>query len=258
MTAEVLILFGNRGSGKDTIGDYLKENYDYQKESFAAPLKTMVKEAFPDFTLDDLYGESSRRETQYSQYPLKGQCLGCGGRLVQGDDDPASDLICPKCRIEYPRNVNPRIALQTLGTEWGRRLYPNIWIDGLFSRVNERTNRLHLTEKSRALNSESLNAVIRERGGKAMQNLVPPYRWVVTDGRFPNEQSRSAELGAKTVKLLRGSETPTSGHASESLLSSIPAANFSYILDNDCPLDQVWERVDTMMSELVPEARKIR
>lgn len=46
-------IIGHAGSGKDTIGKYLIENYGFEKDSFAGPLKKGVQALF-DFTDDQL------------------------------------------------------------------------------------------------------------------------------------------------------------------------------------------------------------
>lgn len=39
-------IIGKKESGKDTVGDYLVKNFEYQKYSFALPLKKVCKELF--------------------------------------------------------------------------------------------------------------------------------------------------------------------------------------------------------------------
>ena len=39
----IIVLCGVAGSGKDTIADILAEKHGFHKESFAAPLKKMLK-----------------------------------------------------------------------------------------------------------------------------------------------------------------------------------------------------------------------
>lgn len=48
---------GKKRAGKDTFGDYLVENYNFSKYSFADPLKRGVQQFF-DFTDDQLWGDS--------------------------------------------------------------------------------------------------------------------------------------------------------------------------------------------------------
>lgn len=232
-----IVLFGVRGSGKDTVGHEICNqlgHYDAHTESFAAPLKEMAKIAF-GFSHDDLYGPSKNRETMYEKFPFSGICLTCGETCMPGNHLPdVSQLIqdrtafaCPKCLILYPRYVTPRLALQTLGTEWGRRLSKNVWIDACFRRMEETLER-------------------------QKQDRTRRYKlFVVTDGRFISERQRSAELGAQTVLLLRKLEdSATATHASEKELSMIPREDFHYILDNTGSLDQLPGLVRKLLDDL--------
>lgn len=204
----ILVLGGVRGSGKDTVGALLVNNYGFKKDAFANPLKEMVKKAFPAFTDEDLYGPSSRRETQYEEYPFSGDCVACGTRcelLHHG-------WVCPRCSSSYPAYLNPRIALQTLGTEWGRRLYSEVWVDAAFRRIQGQGN------------------------------------YVITDCRFRNEVQRSAASGAFTVKLTRGLDHSSDTHQSEAEFRTIPNSFFSYVLDNAAlSLAELPEAVAKMM-----------
>tara|TARA_Y100000780_G_C13666145_1_gene410558 strand:+ start:1252 stop:1830 length:579 start_codon:yes stop_codon:yes gene_type:complete len=49
-------IVGNKGHGKDTIGDYLVDEYKFNKVSFATPLKNICKELF-NFNHEQLYGD---------------------------------------------------------------------------------------------------------------------------------------------------------------------------------------------------------
>jgi hypothetical protein len=238
MITKPLVLFGKRGSGKDTVGNLIRYSYPgFELDSFAAPIKQIAKLAFPAFTDEDLYGESSRRETLYSQYPFPGKCLRCDADCTTAFVSKLgpSSLECRACNIQYPAVLNPRIVLQTAGTEWGRRLYENVWIDALFARAAQRANELTL---ERGTEYGKLAAVTRQA------------RTVVTDGRFYNEHERAKELGAFTIKLLRNFDTKTSGHKSETEIETIPDSSFSYILDNRGTLEELPALVEAMLVHL--------
>lgn len=84
-------LTGKAGSGKDTVGDYLYEHYNYRGISFAQPVRNALAAIF------DLPYESF-------QHPWKEQPLPMIGR-------------------------SPRQLMQTLATEWGRNLvHPDLWL----------------------------------------------------------------------------------------------------------------------------------
>ena len=203
-----IVLFGVKGSGKDTVGAVLRDRYSYWKESFAWPIKQMVKLAFPKFTDEDLYGSSEARERQEPAYPMGDRCVRCNTRLVRTMGDTGELLLCGQystCGAVYPPFLSARVALQAMGTELGRRLYSDVWVDGCFERISR----------------------------DAMTN--PHYGTrgvVVTDGRFRNELVRSKALGAFCVKLTRGLKESTSTHQSEAEFRTIPDTAFDAIFDN--------------------------
>jgi len=250
-----IVLFGVKGGGKDTVGDLLAP-FMYLKEAFAGPIKEMVRLAFPRFTHNDLYGSSEARERQEPGYPMGDKCLRCDRPLVSfvskslrkrldavGAPLPrpelGSYLVCSntECNAEYPAFVNARIALQTLGTEWGRRLYPNVWVDACFARI-----------------CECVQQAIAYTRRFSPGPPDPPARstnFVVTDGRFKNELARSKALGAFCVKLTRGLAGSTSQHPSEAEFREIPDSAFDYILDNAAiPFDGMAGAVERMLCEV--------
>lgn len=233
----IIVLCGVRGSGKDTIGDLLVANHGFQKTSFARPLKEMAKRAFPAFTEENLYGSSEKREEQYPQYPFSGTCVACGAdcRQVTGDPHAEDHWCCTQCFRSYPLFINARIALQTLGTEWGRRLYRDVWIDAAFGAMQQ------ARQHWKVANFGALY-------GKAGLRPSPEPHFVVTDGRFRNEVERSFALGGKTVLLTRGLEQSTDTHPSEAELRTLKPHEFSYVFDNArLTLEQLPEHITKML-----------
>lgn len=103
MRSKLVVAFGGlKGSGKSTLGGSLITDWGFMPESFAAPIKAMAKLAFPQISDEQLYGDSARREEK-----------------IDGLD------------------VTVRHVLQTLGTEWGRNIYPDVWVDSLFARIDK-------------------------------------------------------------------------------------------------------------------------
>lgn len=92
---------GVAGSGKDTVARYLAEHYGFAVVSFAMPLYLAVS-AITDMCLDDLYD----REIKEATIPWLGK--------------------------------SPRELLQSLGTDWGRRMVSeDIWIKIAMHRAKE-------------------------------------------------------------------------------------------------------------------------
>lgn len=97
----LIALVGRAGSGKDTVGRFIKEASPrpWVLKSFAAPLKRFAQEVFA-FTDEQVYGPSELRNLPDPRYPR-----------------PDGTFL------------TPREALQKLGTEWGRACYPDVWAE---------------------------------------------------------------------------------------------------------------------------------
>lgn len=90
MKPSVVGLVGRRGSGKSLVAARLVEVHGYVSIPFAKPLKDMLRA----IGLDDVYLGSLKEQP--------------------------CPLVC---------GATPRHVMQTLGTEWGRRLvHPDLWV----------------------------------------------------------------------------------------------------------------------------------
>lgn len=129
----VIALTGLAGSGKSTASKYLVEKHGYQLVKFAGPLKDMLR------------------------------AIGFGEDDIEGSDKELSNsLLCDK---------TPRHAMQTLGTEWGRKcigenFWTGLWVD-------------------------TATGVIAKGG-----------RVVVDDCRFPNEAAEIRKLGGVVWRMV--------------------------------------------------------
>lgn len=224
---QTIVLFGVKGSGKDTIGDVLQDRHGFMKEAFAKLIKAMLKLAF-GFSDEDLYGSSEARERFYTQYAMGNRCLHCDGELKPLNwTETLSPLICAQCGADYPPFINVRIGAQTLGTQWGRRLYQHLWVDRCFERI----------------------ALHRER--------CTVRSFVITDGRFRNELKRSKVLGATCVKLTRGLAESTSQHQSEAEFRSIPDSEFDLVFDNaNMTLAELPVKVEQLLLDIAGSTEK--
>lgn len=174
---------GAAGAGKSTAADMmtdaliLNHGKAVVNEALAKPLKAMVELAFPLFSKEDLYGSSAKRNTPYNAYTKSNACMKCGAALLR---PPVNEtwlwLVCARCNSVAPTNITPRYALQTLGTEWGRRLDAEIWCKALLHRAD-------------AAHKVALDA---DKSTEPMGGYrsAPPKQILyvnVSDVRFPNE-----------------------------------------------------------------------
>lgn len=140
----IIGLLGAKGCGKSTVfAKHLKENYGFTSVAHADPIKSMLK-GLPGITEDHVNGH------------LK---------------ETPCDILCGQ---------TPRHAMQTIGSEWGRRLiHDDLWV--------------HLW---------GLEALRHDN--------------VVADGvRFKNEVDKIKELGGITIKIRRPSVEGESAHDTE-------------------------------------------
>ncbi len=189
----IICLSGLAGSGKDTVALMLRNDFDVAIVALADPMKEFVHEVF-GFTHDQLWGPSEMRNA-----------------------------------VDERWGVSPRHVLQSLGTEWGRTMHPELWL------------RYGLKSAERILK--------RSRGVRILEPTV-----VITDCRFVNEVQFFKKAGAKLVRILRpasaGLEGAAGVHVSETEQGAIPDADFDHVLINDGTLDELLGRVEKMMHKL--------
>lgn len=180
----IIALTGKARSGKDTaaitIHNYLEqyhervvdfsEAYVLGLESFAAPLKSMIAMLLDFFNM----GSVMDKETLYPYL----------------DGDKKEEVI-------EAIGASPRKMLQTLGTDWGRKLInEDIWLNCM---------------KARVVGYEDLVS----HGYKG--SIV-----VITDCRFDNEAKLIRELGGTVVQVVRDGvpeQVGEEGHPSEAGVS---------------------------------------
>lgn len=167
---------GRKFSGKDTAADILKE-YGYIHKSFAGIFKVWCVEVLTR------YGYSDLEAFEYIHGSKKEEIIPEVGKSA-------------------------REMMQTLGTEWGRNFYDNLWVD---------ITLLPLSRK-------------------------PNVNFVISDVRFPNECRRIQELGGSVYRLVRPGnvENEFSNHPSETLVDTLAV---DYEIANDGSIEDLREKL---------------
>jgi hypothetical protein len=181
---KVILLSGAAGAGKSTLATALVRNHGFLRSSFAAPLKQAAAIVF-GFSHAQLYGPSEARNRPDPRFPrADGTCL------------------------------TPREALQKLGTEVGRQIYPRVWIDA----------------------ARRMAEADEPAGGAGLL--------VFDDARFQNELFAFADVGALLVRIVRpgaGLAGDAGAHQSERELGDLPDAIFDVVVRNDGSLSALDE-----------------
>jgi hypothetical protein len=196
----IISLRGKIGSGKDLVGmiiqvltdkptafdgmeDITEEDVKYRvwdaptfiNKKFADSLKDMVC-LLLGCTREELE-ERKFKETELGEewWYYK---LGDGVILPRGYYPNESDN--QMCEERYLVKPTPRLFLQLLGTEAGRKIiHPNIWVNALMSKY------------------KTLGF------GDEMASVLEFPNWVITDMRFPNELKAVKDRGGLTISIER-------------------------------------------------------
>jgi hypothetical protein len=203
-------IMGNARSGKDTTALYLADKHRFIRVGLADPMKRFCKEVF-DFTDEQLYGD--KRDEPDTRYP----------RVVEKG-----------LRGEVCEHLTPRYALQTLGTEWGRNCYDDIWIEHGVHVAQELIDG-YATYSAK----EGLQFTEKDVG------IVPGVFF--SDLRFINEYNAVKKAGGLMVRIKRPGATGIlgiTGHQSEEEQKSIPDDKFDVILDNSGDFAFLYEQIE--------------
>lgn len=159
----IVAISGLAGSGKSTAARVLVDHLGFAACDLATPMKVACK-AFFGFSDAQLWGPSENRN----------------------EDDPRWGF-------------SPRVALQRLGTEYGRALHPDVWIRA------------------------------------CLRDCAKWPRAVIADARFSNEIEAARDAGGLLVRLKRGmvdGADLSTLHSSEAEQLSIPDEFFDVVIDN--------------------------
>lgn len=185
----IVAICGKAGSGKSTVADILARDHQFVVVSLADPIKRICKDVF-DFTDEQLWGPSEARNAPDIRYP----------HAFAGS------------RSEPREWLSPRYALQTLGTEWGRRCYENVWVEKAIRIAKAlATDHVFYTAKG------GLEPWFGREGRDIFRDVVVP------DARFHNEVAAIHAAGGIVWKTQHGVglEGAAGAHESERHIDSL-------------------------------------
>lgn len=264
-----IILTGAAGSGKDTVGRFIAEELNGVLIAQADPMKQFVGKIF-GFDAKALWGPSEERNRPINMPldELDEFWSRCAGNLTTHSqaflDDVLPDVVGSQrypatdelrrwfnmLRSTYKANLSARIALQTIGTEWGRKVRPTMWNEWVIRKMP-----LLLDGGWRYANETGLVPDPSFSGYGVV---------VVTDGRFRNEVRGVVEAGGHAIRIVNSEKEAAAatsglsrigvvGHRSEEEMKSIPPHWFRVTLINDKTLgfDVLKEAVVMALAQVV-------
>jgi hypothetical protein len=241
---------GLAGSGKDTVADILVKHRQCVKISFADPLKRICQDVF-QFSNEQLWGPSASRNAPDFRY-----MVGEGYAEAYEKHKETN----PELAASYARSgwLTPRVALQLLGTEWGRHCYDTIWVDYAL-----RTSKTVLGSHNLMYTPQEGIAERFAYGGCGYEKRddAPPdggYAGVIIpDVRFKNEVRGLKAAGAKLIRVVRpgaGLKGAAAQHQSETEQLKIPDEDFDSVIRNEESLEVLEAAVLRAWAQLSTES----
>lgn len=206
-------ILGLAGSGKDTAANFLIDNHNFVRISFADPIKRVCRDIF-DFSEEQLWGPSAKRNEPDPRYPRPdGSCL------------------------------TPREALQKLGSEWGRTCYPNVWVEYAIRIANT------ILDSPRSFDyQKTLGIIPSDRSHNPVQGVViPDCRFVNEVNAVKNAKGTMIRI----VREGAGLSGNAALHDSELEQQSIPDSEFNYIVENNSSLKDLGSKINSICQEIL-------
>ena len=179
----IIGLTGLAGSVKDTVRAMFEQDHGYSGLAFADPMRRMLASLIEYVGADPLY---------MSERAFK-------------------EALIPQVGASY------RELAQTLGTEWGRAIRPDLWVRMAEARLDSLRH--------------------------AHRGATEPLRVVISDVRFLNEAEWIRDAGGEVWRIERPNVAPVRHHQSERELLQIHA---DQLLLNDGSMEDLWVRVSTL------------
>lgn len=199
---------GIAGAGKDTAADYISNKLSYVNIAYADEIKRIAMNLY-GFSYEQLWGPSERRN---------------------------------ECSPLYP-GLTARFVLQKLGTEVGRGIHKDTWVNKLFHDYENLFNSSKIYSKSLGIIFSKDNNCDVNTNPKGL--VIPDVRW--PEG---NEGNAIRDRGGIVINVSRygaGLSGSLSEHESEQNTINASSDIFDCIIINDGCLSDLYDKLDNAL-----------
>lgn len=265
----VVGIVGPAGAGKDTAASYLVRTHGFTSIALADPIKRLLQSLFC-FSDEALWGDSHKRVESVSG-DLEAFWDASEQRLVTTAHSHLADILqlpidASEVTSAYDSlvhyfflakkehfKITPRIALQFFGTEYGRSIKDDLWINYAIS-VARKLLKEAGDVRDYAYNRRSGLLLLDH----ASHSLSPSVAGVVfSDLRFVNEIYRVKESGGSLLRIIRPGATNNAielgikGHVSETQQYLVDDSEYNATVTNDGSLSELYSDLDVIIACLV-------
>lgn len=261
----MLGLMGESGSGKDFSAAWITEHQGYVRVGFADAIKRFLKVVF-EFSDEALWGDPKFRNEPVmpcSKEPIESRwdraeinlhknIIGFISSLHLSLEERADYIGFLRrwfweCEnVSVRGSISPRLALQLLGTEYGRHFKERIWSDYVFRKIIPGIKSGYPYEANCG------------RATDPRTRKTPPNGVIITDVRFKGEIEHIQEEDGYVIKIVRlahkdkeneAEKAGITGHASEAEQRSIPDEAYDVVLEMGEGAENVYPRLERMFEE---------
>lgn len=216
----IIGISGKKQCGKDTICNIIKALDIY----YNCNIHYVTTDV--EFVLDFLDGRTREEvRTKWEKHALADKLKQAISVIL---DTTPGNFEVETFKNSYSNITNPaggnytrRELLQKFGTEVGRAISPNLWVDVLMN--SYRRGYQHYPDYAHTMDGDRIAIGMAQ---------MEPY-WIVPDVRFPNEAKAIKEHGGILLRVNRDTGYNDT-HASEIALDNY--SEFDYVIDN-CDLE---------------------
>lgn len=172
----------------------------------------------------------------------------------------SKELFDKESKLNNPLEIfkpTVRWLLQNIGTEVGRNIHPNMWVNVLIHQYIRDSGWKYTIELTGEITKDGQNAKVVD-GPKAYDNGYP--QWIITDTRFPNELEAVKERNGICLRVERfdknaniavqqGEKLSTAIenlHPSETALDDYK--EWDWVIQNDGSIEELVEKVKEFLN----------
>jgi hypothetical protein len=219
-----------------------QEAFDWKRKQFAAKVKQIVC-LLIGCTMEQLE-DNSFKEKQLGE---EWHCMYSRNKEHVLLHEDWSELGVYEQSFYTHRKMTPRMLLQLIGTDAGRKLiHPNIWVNATMADYTP-------YDKSYGQATRGDDGFFYYKGIQVPYEKVLLHHdakepnWIITDCRFPNEVKAIEDRGGVVLRLEKLFRKTTDNHESETALDNW---EFKYTICNDGGKEALLEMVESFLKNL--------